>query len=347
MAQRRALSRRLLPILAVLALLTAVLTAAAPAAAQTKPTAIVALGDSFISGEAAGLYESGTNGPNNWCHRSTRAEIQRTTIPGISRKINLACSGATTANVRIGGEVRYGEAPQAEQLRPVAAANDVKMIVLTIGANDVGFADIVVDCILDFALSFPECQRTWDPRITQRSAATIPKIERNIADIRTVMREAGYADNAYQLVVQGYASPVPRSARSLSWWDQIWAGCPVERDAMTWAHDNAVLKFSAMTRTAAANAGVRYLEMEGAFNGHEVCAAGATASTEWVRGTFIDPATLLTNLHQLEKSVQQSMHPHHAGHAQMGRCLTEFFALPGRTARCTIGTDGNLHAKAT
>jgi hypothetical protein len=106
----------------------------------------------------------------------------------------------------------------------------------------------------------------------------------------------------------------------------------------SWAID----QFSAMTATAAAQAGVRYLELNGAFNGHEVCAAGASARTEWVRGTFVDPAQLPHGIGI--NVVQQSMHPHHLGHAQMRRCVTEFYSLPGREARCAIGADGNLHA---
>jgi hypothetical protein len=73
-----------------------------------------------------------------------------------------------------------------------------------------------------------------------------------------------------------------------------------------------------------------------------VCAAGASARTEWVRGALVDPAQLPHGI--VINVVQQSMHPHHLGHAQMGRCVTEFYSLPGREARCAIGADGNLHA---
>jgi hypothetical protein len=101
-------------------------------------------------------------------------------------------------------------------------------------------------------------------------------------------------------------------------------------------------RFSEMTSTAAAQAGVRYLELNGAFDGHEVCAEGATTDTEWVRGTFVDPAQLPHGIGV--NVVQQSLHPHHVGHAQMARCVTEFYAMPAREARCAAGSDGNLHA---
>ena len=342
-SSRRRRARRAL-LLALLAGCLAAGAPAAPAAAGAKPTAAVALGDSFISGEAAGSYEPDSNRPGNYCHRSTRAEIHMTSIPGIERTINLACSGATTANVRLGGTARYGEPPQAEQLRAVARDYDVKLVVLTIGANDIGFADIVLDCIAAFAPLVPDCQVEWTPKILERAAATVPRIEQDLRDVRAVMREAGYGDGDYQLILQGYASPVPSRIRPLSWWDQIWAGCPADPSAMAWAHDWVTPEFARMVRTAAAGVpGVRFLDMNGAFNGHEVCAAGATAATEWVRGTFIDPAQLPYGIGF--NVVQQSMHPHHAGHAQMGRCLTEFAALGAREGACAVSADGNLHAR--
>jgi lysophospholipase L1-like esterase len=328
----------------LLVLVAVVLTAvgAQPASAAAKPTAVVAMGDSFISGEAAGDYEPASNRPGNYCHRSRRALIHQTSIPGIGRTVNLACSGAATDNVKLGGEARYGEAPQAEQLRAVARDHDVRLVLLNVGANDIGFANALRACIVAFVPGFPDCQDQLAPTIRERSQAAIPRIVENLRDIRAVMREAGYADGAYQLAVMGYAAPVPARMRRLSWLGQVRAGCPLDRAAMTWAHDWAIERFSAMTATAAAQAGVRYLELKGAFNGHEVCAAGATARTEWVRGTFVDPAQLPYGVGM--NVVQQSMHPHHLGHAQMGRCVTEFFSLPGREARCAIGADGNLHA---
>jgi lysophospholipase L1-like esterase len=122
---------------------------AAAAAAGSGPTAVVALGDSAISGEGAGAYEPGTDGTGgDFCHRSTRALIQRTAIPGIQNTISLACSGAASSDVRINGTTHYTEPSQADRLRAVAQDNDVKMIVLQIGANDdPHFADTVLSCV--------------------------------------------------------------------------------------------------------------------------------------------------------------------------------------------------------
>src|SRR5262249_25299011 len=92
---------------------------AAARARAAAPTAAVAMGDSEISGEGAGSYEGNTNGPNNYCHRSANAWIKKISI-GVSTGINLACSGAATANLAIGGPGQYGQESQADQLANVA-----------------------------------------------------------------------------------------------------------------------------------------------------------------------------------------------------------------------------------
>ena len=155
---------------------------ASPAAAApgSGPTAVVALGDSAISGEGAGAYEPGTDGAGgDFCHRSTRALIQQTAIPGIQNRISLACSGAASSDVRINGTSHYTEPSQADRLRAVARDNDVKMIVLQIGANDdPQFADTVLSCVQAWANPFgPACSTALASQWPARVAAMAPKVE--------------------------------------------------------------------------------------------------------------------------------------------------------------------------
>ena len=113
----------------------------------------MSLGDSAASGEAAGNYEPATNRPGNFCHRSRDALIHETAIPGIDATINLACSGATAANLRIGGAPRNGEPPQTARLAQVARDYDVRLVFVEIGANDdPQFAATVTDCVTQFVL---------------------------------------------------------------------------------------------------------------------------------------------------------------------------------------------------
>ena len=64
----------------------------------------------------------------------------------VGEKANLACSGAQTVNVwraAAGGQAHFGEPPQADQLAALARRDDVRLVVLTVGANDVGFGGLV------------------------------------------------------------------------------------------------------------------------------------------------------------------------------------------------------------
>jgi hypothetical protein len=162
-----------------------------PATAQagSGPTAIVALGDSFISGEGGRWLGNGSepfgtrsgtdrgafdcdgwghcdydparvygSSEANDCHRSDVAPIRSAPV-AVAEKVNLACSGARLANVlpaALGGQGHFGEPPQVDQLAAVAGHDDVRMIVLTAGANDVGFGELVAGCALDWARSSDE-----------------------------------------------------------------------------------------------------------------------------------------------------------------------------------------------
>ena len=143
------------------------------------PTAAVSLGDSYISGEAGrwqgnsinpagsrdgtdraftgtGYDESLVYDPpsdTNGCHRSDVAEIRSASL-AVAQRVNLACSGAVTKNIfraSNGGEGQDGELPQADQLATVARDKDVKLIALSIGGNDLGFASIVTACVEAYA----------------------------------------------------------------------------------------------------------------------------------------------------------------------------------------------------
>jgi lysophospholipase L1-like esterase len=312
-----------------------------PTAAQAdRPTAVVSLGDSWISGEGAGNYEPGTDQAGDFCHRSLNSEIHQTHIPGVQATVNLACSGATTDDVRLGGNHQNGELPQAEKLRTTAANYRVKAVVLTIGANNVGFSSIVLDCIKAYFLLGPRCQDTWNPQVPAKLAAAVPGIEQNLRDIRTVMRDDGYADGDYQLILQSYSSPAPTHLRyNLT---RSLEGCPFRQDDVAWAHNTTVPEFSQYLGQAARGVpGVKYLDLNGAFTGREICADGISHSQEWVNGLVIDASEILNGLG--ENLVQQSFHPNAAGHVEMGGCLTEFVASSASTARCARGGDGNLH----
>ncbi len=306
-------------------------------ASAARPTAIVAIGDSFAAGEGAGSYEPASDRFGNICHRSTVGQVNQTAVPGVSARISIGCSGATTDNVRLGGEPRYGEAPQAEQLRTVARNYQVKTVVLTAGMNNIGFANLVIDCMRAYFLLGPRCQDSWQPKVTAALETVRPKLTQVVADIRTVMRDAGYADGDYQLILQSYASPFTGESRySIT---KAFHGCAFRDDDARWARDVAVPQIAATISGVAADTGARYLDLGPTVYGREVCAKGITHSQEWANGVFFDIAQLRNGLP--EGVVVQSAHPNSKGYAQMARCLTAFHAQQAAKARCVRGADGN------
>jgi hypothetical protein len=207
----------------VLALPSAASATPRPAGAaghhEYRPSAVVSLGDSYISGEAgrwkgnAATSSPGRLGTDrawrptpgdpagvidrslvygdtvqNGCHRSDVAPIVSARLP-VRKAINLACSGARTVNVlraSAGGVGFKGEAPQDDQLAAVARSNNVKLVVLSIGGNDLGFGNIVGACVSAYLAGTAPCSTLQAaveaglPRVAAAVGATVDDIRANM-----------------------------------------------------------------------------------------------------------------------------------------------------------------------
>ncbi|MFI9331708.1 GDSL-type esterase/lipase family protein [Kitasatospora sp. NPDC052868] len=352
-------------------------TAAPASAAGTGPTASVSLGDSYISGEAGrwkgnsvatsgsragtdrawtgsaydpsrvygGTYTSG-------CDRSDVAEVR--SAPTVAQtQINLACSGAVAANVfraSNGGKSFKGEAPQADQLAAVAAQNNVKLITLSIGGNDLGFADVIQACVTDYLVWYSYCHDDQQDAVEAKLPGAMAGVGKAIDEIRAVMSTAGYASGDYRIVLQSYPSPIPRSAEmrypESGWSRADTGGCPFWNDDADWARDTLVPRISGALAGVAASKGVQFLDLGDMLQGREVCSkatrqAGSTSApsattSEWAR--FVD-----AGLSASQGTVQESMHPNYYGQQALGRCLTLLYAKPGGNYSCrnTAGQDAN------
>jgi hypothetical protein len=346
--------------IAALALL-AFFLAAVPAAA--RPTAIVSLGDSFISGEGGrwlgngseslgtrsgtdrGAYGCGALGCEydparvygaseaNGCHRSDVAPIESAPI-AVDEKINLACSGAKARDLwpgDEGGTSHFGEPPEADQLAAVARRDDVRMVVVTVGANDVGFGELVVECAVDWARS-PEreasvCHGGAEASIRGALPTATRGVTAALRGVRRVMRGAGYERSEYRLVAMGYASPFPEG-RWFRYPEDGWSrltegGCPVWDADADWAADRATADLDGMLESAAAATGAEYLDLADAFDGHQLCdrrsrrvgdAGPAPLTAEWFR-----------RLSFAQGSTRESLHPNAFGQRVMGTCLGLLF----------------------
>ncbi|MFF4453260.1 GDSL-type esterase/lipase family protein [Streptomyces goshikiensis] len=340
----------------------------------TGPTAVVSMGDSYISGEGGrwkgnSLTNSGnrTGTDRAWvsgssydpakvygttaggCHRSDSAEVKSAgAIADVA--VNLACSGAVSQNVfrASNGGVSYkGEAPQADQLAAVAASNNVKVIALSIGGNDLGFADIITDCALDFVLWNSYCYDDQQAGVDQKIDGVMAGVGKSVDEIRAVMRGAGYTDSSYRIVLQSYPSPIPRGAENRytqSDWSRLnTGGCPFWNRDSDWARDSLVPQIANRIKGVAAAKGVQFLDLRDMLQGREVCAKAsklvstsspASAKTsEWAR--WIDSS-------ETQGPVQESMHPNYFGQLAAGRCLALAVAQPATAnvgCKNTAGSD--------
>ncbi len=335
-----------------------------------KPTAIVTIGDSYISGEA-GRWEG--NYPSSWsdrggtdraayrnsrgwwrydrsrvygdtvssgCHRSDVAPALSNTIP-VDSKFNLACSGAATANVfraGNGGTSHRGEAPQADQLAAVAATHDIEMIVVSIGGNDLGFTDIIIDCTVRYVTSpwwkRNTCNEGQQRNLDRNMGRTMDGVGKAIDEIRAVMDGAGQPAGSYRLVLQSYPSPISRGAdfryRETGWDRTIKGGCPFWNVDADWARDQMVPAIAGNLAAVAAAKGVEFLDLQDQLNGREVCANstahGLGPNAEW--GRF-----LVTGITQGD--AKESMHPNALGQRATGTCLSLLFSSAPGNYRCT------------
>ena len=355
--------------IAALAIVAFVL-AAAPAAA--RPTAIVSMGDSFISGEGGRWLGNGSDpfgtrsgtdraaygcgalgceydparvygaSEADDCHRSDVAPIAIAPID-VDEKVNLACSGAKARDLwpgDEGGTAQFEEPPEADQLAAEARRAQVRMVVVTVGANDVGFGELVADCALEWARS-PEdeeatCHREAEAHIQSALPAATRRITAAFQGVRRVMRSAGYSRADYRLVAMGYASPFPHG----SWfrypedgWSRLTeGGCPVWNADADWAADRATVDLAEALRTAAAATGAEYLDLVHAFDGHQLCDrrsrrvgddGPSPLSAEWFR-----------RLSFAQGSARESLHPNAYGQKVMGTCLALLFARPRGDYAC-------------
>ncbi|MEV7417341.1 hypothetical protein [Streptomyces sp. NPDC089919] len=351
-------------------------TTGAAASPGNGPTAIVAMGDSYISGEAGrwkgnsltnsgsrdgtdrGWVSGSTYDPSkvygataaNGCHRSDSSEVKSATGT-TTALINLACSGAVTDNVfrSSNGGVSYkGEAPQADQLASVAAANDVKVIALSVGGNDLGFADIITTCATDYIVWYSYCYDDQQGVVDSKIDGAMAKVGKAIDEIRAVMSTAGYSSSAYRIVLQSYPSPIPRAAEnrySESGWSRVnTGGCPFWNRDSDWARDSLVPQIANRLKGVAAAKGAQFMDLRDMLQGHEVCArssklvsasqpASATTS-EWAR--WVDSS-------ETQGQIQESMHPNYFGQLSAGRCLALVYAQPtgNYTCRNTAGKDAS------
>jgi hypothetical protein len=378
-------------LIVAVALLAPVAPAAADGPGVGTPT-VVTLGDSAISGEA-GRWAGNTNmaswrvdalGPTAYwdtptgeairgCHRSKAAQAH---IGDGVVSANLACSGAktTTGGTAAGQDFKpgidyysdgQGRKGQALALQEYASTHNVKAVVVTIGANNYGFAAIVERCVLNWVTS-PSWWKNYcsdDSDMTSRFTAArqeqeTENVRQALLRVSQAMSNAGYSPSQYTIVGQTYWSPVPRGSGfrypESGWTRQSIGGCGAWNRDANWANDIVVVAMNNTMRNAIARSGLpntRVLDLQDALVGRRLCentvglleevgvsswqSPGAVDRTEWV--AQIRTLTTLVGPYQL----QEDAHASYWGQLAMRNCLR--LAYNGgavRGGRCVRAANG-------
>lgn len=224
----------------------------------------VALGDSYAVAPGTREYDN----PDDPCRRgpSTYSRLWAGQHPSYSF-VEASCSGATTA------ELTSRQVPQL--------TTDTTLVTVQVGGNDVGFVDVLTNCIL--TIDDKDCIAGVEAAKAAATSSLPAALTNTYAAIRAK------APNA-EVVVVGY----PRLYT-------IGGNCGIfglsdrERTALNSAADT----LASVLAAEAAKAGFTFLDPRAAFDPHTICADGQVwvTSLEW-------------------NKINESYHPNKAGHSE-------------------------------
>ncbi|RZU77256.1 GDSL-like lipase/acylhydrolase family protein [Micromonospora kangleipakensis] len=221
--------------LSLAASLGATLALAVPAQAAATDR-YVALGDSYASGVGAGSYttESGS------CQRSTNAypALYNTNVQPASYR-SVACSGARTTDV------------VNSQL--AALGSTTTLVSVTVGGNDVGFANIMTTCVLYGTTECVAAVQVAEDKARADLAGLLATVYNGIKSRAPSAR----------VVVVGY--PVFYQLNTL---------CVGLSDTSRAKINEGINLVDDITRSAALAAGFTFADVRSIFVGHQLCSYG-------------------------------------------------------------------------
>lgn len=238
-----------------------------PGLAGAAPTVqagrYVALGDSFTSapftGNFAGLPLGCARSDNNYPH-VVQATLQASVF------VDVSCGGATTDDFYNSQETDLGTNPP--QFNALTA--DTTIVTVGMSGNDIGFSEIVRNCVSANPFGSPCRDRYTAGGVDQlgaRIAATAPKVAAAIQEIHR-------RSPAARVYWVGYPAIVPNSGYGC--WPTFpiaWLDVPFLRDVEK--------RLNGMLATQAAANGATYVDVYTPSIGHDVC---KSSGVRWVEG---------------------------------------------------------------
>ena len=274
----------------------------------------LALGDSFASGEGAYQYKASTDTNLNKCHLSVRSYpyLIGATL-NFDKYESVACSGAVIddflrTDKLYEGQVKDNKTREDRNLDEILSAfspgylgqkefiykHKPNIITLSAGGNDIGFSDIINRCI-----DSNTCYKNYEDRL--ELVTEINGQFRRLVDLYSQVKNT--SDPNARIYVLGYpelADPNGDCANNVH----------LNHDEIVFARE-LVNYLNAVTKAAANNAGVFYVDVENAFDGHKLC---ETVSPN----TAVNGLTLgndIPNISLVRGPIgNESFHPNDMGH---------------------------------
>ena len=226
----------------------------------------VALGDSFAAGDLIPSSPSGT--PAGCLRSSHNYSADSAAVLGMTRYVNAACTGATTADLTRPESVPLGtNPPQLSFLAP-----DDSVVTLTIGGDDIGFLGILQTCArLGLTDLFGDpCQRHYTAGGTDQLVAAInaaaPKVAAALRQIRALAPRA-------RVLLVGYPDILPGTG------DGCWPLVPFALGDVPYLN-RIELDANQMLATTAQADGVTFVDTYTATIGHDACQPASVKDVE-------------------------------------------------------------------
>jgi len=256
---------------------TLALTGPLQAQAQTDDTTYVGMGDSYSAGV-------GTYAPTDDCYRSPFGyPVLLAQREGLQLNYQ-ACSGATTGDVT------------NNQVGALTTATDY--VTMTIGGNDVGFADVITEC----------AQPGW-----------ISNCRGAISDARTILNQR--MPSRYNSLFGTIGDRAPNADVVIGGYPRLFNG--EDCNLFTFFSGSEMSRLNSATdeldnliRSTSTNAGFDYVDPRGPFIGHAVC-----DDPEWING--------------LSFPIIESYHPNRAGNVAYANVFQPALSSPTSSSTST------------
>ncbi|HWC37695.1 MAG TPA: hypothetical protein VG476_04150 [Acidimicrobiales bacterium] len=261
---------------------------------------IVSIGDSIASGEGIAYGYTYTNapptphwvggvpnpvwsGPYQQCHQTTAAYGAVVARARQARFTNLACTGATYVDGITGpwsfsgkptAPAQFGDWTTKANLNPVYDQAAPDLVLVTFGADDVKFKDVLVSCVLASVADPKVCtQQDPGPMVTTSVLDQLPTLSQHYRSLATAIQARGQAAHPSKvpfIVFTSYPNPLPTPGADVSF-----TACPdaAHLNAAQIAYLSSLLQLQLQTLQGAVGGmrGVAVADVTGVLAGHEWC----------------------------------------------------------------------------